>query len=237
MKRRIDVGSLFGEVFSTYRRHAGVLLPVAFWLFLAVAIVEELAYAYLVTAIFAGLLGMVATTLYQGMVVGLVRDAEEGRRDAPSVGEMFRSVWPVLWPLVVASLLAMLGILLGTIFFIVPGLIALTFWAVIAPVIVIERTGAIAAFGRSQELVSGNAWRVLAIVVVGFLILVGLVLVLVLVAESLEDGPLLRIVFSALAGAVAAPITGLIAAILYFRLREIEDVPSAVIEEPGHSPS
>ena len=36
---------------------------------------------------------------------------------------------------------------------IVPGLILLTIWAVIAPVIVVERSGVIDAFRRSRELV------------------------------------------------------------------------------------
>lgn len=233
MKRSLEVGSVLSEAFTIYRGRAGVLLPVAFWLFLATAIVEELAYAFLVTALLAGLLGIVATLLYQGMVVALVREAEAGRSDS-SIGDMLRSVRPVLLPLVVASLLAALGILLGTIFFIVPGLVALTFWAVIAPVIVVERTGAIAAFERSQALVGGSAWRVFGAVLLGFLIVGGLVVALVLLAESIEDGPILRILFSALAGTVAAPISGLIAAVLYFRLRELEETPSAVVEEPGH---
>jgi hypothetical protein len=234
VNRKIEVGGVLSETFSTYREHAGVLLPVAFWLFLAVGIVEELAYSYLVTAVFAGLLGMVATIVYQGMAVQVVRGAREGRRNS-SAGDLFRSVRPVLLPLIVASLLAVLGTILGFLFFVVPGLIALTFWAVIAPAIVVERAGALEVFGRSQDLVSGNAWQVFAAVLLGFLIVGALTVVLVLIGESLANGPLVRIVFSALAGTIAAPVSGLIAAVLYFRLREIEGALSAVVEEPGHS--
>ena len=42
MNRKIEVGKIFSEVFSIYRDQAGVLLPVAFWLFLVVAIVNGL---------------------------------------------------------------------------------------------------------------------------------------------------------------------------------------------------
>jgi hypothetical protein len=221
VNRKIAVGGVLSEVFSFYREHAGVLLPVAFWLFLAVAILEELAYPEVGPVVVASLIGLIVTVVYQGMAAGLVRDVQGGRTDS-SAGDLFRSVRPVLLPLCVAGLLAVLGTLLGTIFLIVPGLIALTYWAVIAPVVVVERTGAIEAFGRSQELVSGNAGRVFATVVLGFVIVVVVTFVLLAAAESLADGPLLRIVFNTLAVTVAAPVSALVAAVLYFRLREIE---------------
>ena len=56
---------------------------------------------------------------------------------------------------------------------IVPGLFLLTIWAVTAPAIVVERRGAIEAFGRSHELVRGEGWTVFGAIVVAFLILIG----------------------------------------------------------------
>ena len=43
-------------------------------------------------------------------------------------------------------------------------------WAVIAPVIVVERRGVFDAFGRSRQLVRGNGWPVFGTVLVAFLI-------------------------------------------------------------------
>lgn len=91
-----------------------------------------------------------------------------------------------------------LGIVLGFVFFVVPGLIALTFWAVISPVIVVERAGAFTAFGRSQELVRGNAWQVFGTVLVGFLVVAAGIVGTAALAAALADGPLLRIVLGAL---------------------------------------
>ena len=53
---------------------------------------------------------------------------------------------------------------------IVPGLILITIWAVIAPSIVVEDQGVIEAFGRSRELVRGNGWNVFGAIVLAFLI-------------------------------------------------------------------
>jgi hypothetical protein len=112
MKRELSVGDTLSEVFSTYGAHAGVLLPVAFWLFLAVAIVDGLVGSSLALFPLVIVVSTVAATLYQGMVVGLVRDVQDGRRDS-SVGELFGYAAPVLLSLIGAGLLSGLGIGIG----------------------------------------------------------------------------------------------------------------------------
>jgi MFS family permease len=159
------------------------------------------------------------------MVVSLVHDVQDGRRDS-SVGELFRAVGPVLGPLIGASLLYGLGVGIGFFLLIVPGCILLTIWAVIAPAIVIEKRGVFAAFGRSRELVRGFGWPVFGTVIVATLITAVASLILTAIAEAIAGGPILRIVFGALAATLTAPIGGLVAAVLYYRLLELKgDAP------------
>ena len=73
-------------------------------------------------------------------------------------------------PLFAVSLLAGLGIAVGFVLFIVPGLFLMTIWAAVAPVVVLERPGVFAAFGRSRELVRGHGWTVLGALALVFLI-------------------------------------------------------------------
>jgi hypothetical protein len=231
MKPKLDVGSTLGEVFSTYGARAGVLLPLAFWLFLIVAIVNGLIGGNLVLEPIGLAVTTVVGTLYQGMVVGLLRDLKGGRE--PSVVELMRSAAPVILPLIGAGLLSGLAIGIGFVLFIIPGLILLTIWAVIAPAIVIERKGVMAAFGRSRELVRGNGWSVFGVIIVAFLIAFFAGLVLTAIAAAIANGPLIRIVFSAIAGTFTAPIGALVAAVLFFRLRRIEEASA----NPGTDPS
>lgn len=231
MRRPLDVGDTLSEVFSTYRAQAGTLLPVAFWLFLVVAIVSGLLGGSLALFPIVIVVSTVAATLYQGMVVGLVRDVQDGRRDS-SVGELFQYAVPVLLPLIGAGILSGIGVGIGLVLLVAPGLFLLTIWSVIAPVIVIERSGVIDAFGRSRALVRGNGWPVFWVIVVGFLITLAGSIVFGGIAASLSNGPIVRIVFSALASTITAPIGALIAGILYFRL-----LPAVVPEAPPIDPS
>jgi hypothetical protein len=229
MGRKLSVGETLSEVFAIYREHAGVLLPLAFWLYLVVAIVDgiedrgELGVLFVIGL----MLGFVVALLYQGMVVSLVRDVQDGRRDS-SVGDLYRSVLPVLAPLLLASLLYGIAVAVGFVLLVVPGCILLTIWAVIAPAIVIEHRGVSAAFGRSRELVRGNGWPVFGVVIAAILIAFVASAILGSIAEAIAGGPILRIVFSALAATVTAPIPALAAGVLYYRLLEIKsEVASA----------
>jgi hypothetical protein len=230
MQRELSVGDSLNEVLAIYRAQAGVMLPVAFWLFLLVAIVNGLVGDTF--ALFPLLIAVstVATTLYRGMVVGLVRDVHDGREN-PTVGELLGYATPVLLPLIGAGLLSGIGIGFGLLALVVPGLFLMTIWAVIAPVIVIERSGVFDAFSRSRELVRGYGWPVLWVVLIALLISTAGALIFGLIAGSVADGPLVRIVFSALASTITAPIEALVAGVLYYRLLALRTA-SPVSEPP-----
>lgn len=229
MRHKLDVGATLSEVFATYRAQAGVLLPVAFWLFLVVDIINGLSTNDFALVQLGLLLSLVAAFLYQGMVVGLVRDLQDGRRDA-SVRELMGSVLPMLPRLAGAGILSGFGIGLGLVLFIVPGLYLLTVWAVIAPVIVIEGRRVFDAFGRSRQLVAGQGWQVFKIAIAAYLLTIVATVAFQLLAVAIANGPLVRIVFSALASTLTAPVLALVAAVLYFRLQAIE---GSVLEQPG----
>jgi hypothetical protein len=107
---------------------------------------------------------------------------------------------------------------------------------VIAPVIVIERSGVLAAFGRSRQLVRGNGWRVFAAIFIVFLITAIAGLLLSVIGAAIASGAVVRIVFSAIASTLTAPIGALLAAVLYFRLSAIKAAASPAGTDPGAGP-
>jgi hypothetical protein len=221
MQRKLDVGATLNQIFSAYGAHAGVLLPVAFGLYLVVAVVTGLLAGSFIFFILTWAVSVVAATLYQGMVVSLVRDVQDGQRDS-SIGELIEEAAPVVLPLIGAGILAGLGIALGLILLIVPGLILMTIWAVIAPVIVVEHSGVIDAFGRSRELVRDHGWQVFGVIVSVFLIAFVAGIILGIIGAAITDSVAGRIIFNLIASTLTAPLTALAAATIYFNLLAIK---------------
>jgi hypothetical protein len=108
---------------------------------------------------------LVGTFWLEGALVFAVDDVRDGQIDS-SVGEIFERVRPYLGTLILAGILAGLGIAVGFLLLIVPGLILLTLWCLIVPVIVLEGKQVGESFSRSRELVRGHAWTVFGVVVV-----------------------------------------------------------------------
>ena len=238
MDRKLDVGGALSQVFSIYGAQAGVLLPLAFAIFLIVGVVSGLllgAGGWLLVLVVV-LVGVIANTLYQGMVVTLVSDVQDGQRDY-SVGELANSAMPVVLPLIGAGILAGIGIAIGFVLLIIPGLILMTLWAVIAPVIVIERSGVFAAFGRSYELVRGNGWRVFGTILSVFLIVAVARAVLGAIATGISDTVAMRVIFDVVASTLTAPIAALVAAVLYFALRGLKADATPAPADPTPGPA
>jgi hypothetical protein len=150
--------------------------------------------------------------------VEAAEDILDGRRDY-TLGSLLRSAGPVIGPLLIAGILAGIGIGIGLVLLIVPGLFLLTIWAVIAPVIVIERTGAIEAFGRSRELVKGNGWKVFGVIVVLFLLQFIVSGLIQGIADSVSDTFAGYALADLLVRLLVAPLSAIAAAVLYFELK------------------
>ena len=232
MNRKLSVGDTLNEVFSIYGVQAGVLLPIAFWIYLVVAVVTGIAAGGLGLLLVALVISLMAGVLYQGVVVSLVRDVQDGKRDR-SMSDLVNEAMPFVGSLLGAGVLAAVATGIGFVLLVVPGLILLTIWAVIAPVIVIERSGVMDSFRRSRELVRGNGWPVFGAILVAFLITFIVGAILNSIALAITDGVILQIVFSALASTVTAPITALVAAVLYYRLLAISNVAAPVAPAGG----
>lgn len=217
MNRSIDIGSVISRTFNIYAEQASVLLPAAAVVFVLIGVVTAVLVAISpVLAIVAFVVILVGTTLFTGMVVELVADIQDGRRDA-TVGQLLQAATPVIGQLILVGILAGIGIAIGFVLIIVPGLILLTIWSVAAPVVVLEHPGAVKALGRSRELVRGNGWQVFGVIVVLF---IGVAIVAGVI-EAIGDsgGTGVGIVVRIIVQILTAPITALAASVLYFELR------------------
>ena len=212
------LSGVLGEAWQMYKAFARHLLAIAFIIYLIAAVIAALlglAGGFIGTLL-GSLVGIIAAYLLQATLVKAVQDVRDGRADM-SLGETVRAATPYLARVAGASILAGIAISIGLILLIVPGLYLITIWAVIVPVIVLEGSGAIASFGRSQQLVRGRGWHVFGTLVLTWVILlvVNLVLGLIFVAlpHWLSNG-----VSSVISGTLVSPFIALVVTLVYYRL-------------------
>jgi hypothetical protein len=219
---------VLSEAWAMYKAHWQHLLPIALVVYVAVGLVS-LVLALLLdnwaAGILAALVSLIATFWLQGALVKAVDDVRDGRPDL-SLGETFAGVRPQLVAIIVAGVLAALGVILGLILLIIPGLYLLTRWILIIPIIVLEGRTAGESFGRSWELVRGFAWNVFGVIVLTILILIGFRIALDIILFPLSN-EIQSFLTELIAGTLATPFAALAWTLLYFRLREAKEPAAA----------
>jgi hypothetical protein len=237
MDAKLDVGRVFSQIFRIYGQQFALLVGGALVVFVPVAIVNGILYdagGFFPTLI-ANAIALVASYLYQGMVVEAARDILDGRRDQ-TIGGLFRSAGAVVGTLIVVGVLAGIAIAIGLVLFIIPGLFLITIWAVVIPVVVIERTEVFESFGRSRELVRGHGWQVFGVIV---LLVIAAIVVQILIAAILGgifDSVLGFALGALITSLLMAPLTALAASVIYFELKAIKGEP-VLATGPGGVPS
>jgi hypothetical protein len=160
---------------------------------------------------------LLGDVLYTGIVAAVVVAVRQGEHR--SLRDIARHL-PYL-RLAAADLLLALGTALGLLLLVIPGLLVLGWFALIAPAIELENRKLLDGFRRSRELVKGNTARIL-------LLVVPLLLLDDVISSAIQSKELIGIhsgFFVDWAGAVLAdmlttPFYALAVVIAFFQLRD-----------------
>lgn len=175
----------------------------------------------------AGLATALGGLVLQGTVIyGTVTDLN-GRRaslaDSLSIG--LRSFLPLLG----IGILFFIAFVLGCILLVVPGIMIAIAWCVAVPSYVVEQPPLLESFGRSAQLTRGNRWRIFALFILYFVvvIIVEAVLGVFGTASRIAAGgtiPMLQaLVLTPVINVANAVIGATGAAVLYVELRRLRD--------------
>ena len=230
------LSGVLGEAWGYYKRFAAHFLLIAFAIYLGAAIIVALLSLAGAIGSFIGLIiNLIAAFLVQAALVKAVQDVRDGRVDL-NLGETVRAVLPFLVTVAAASILAGIGISIGFVLIIIPGLILLTFWSLIVPSIVIGGEGVFGSFSKSWRTVRGYAWHVFGTYVLVFLILIVVDIVLGLILLAL---PLVarNFISSIVSGTLVAPFLALVVTLVYYRLTAAHEARAGGAGEPAWPPS
>jgi hypothetical protein len=214
----MSIGGVFADAWYIYKLLFRRSLDVAGVIFSVVSFAEALAERAntLPTQLVALVLGLVGGLLVQGALVEVVRDLHDGRR-IRSTGEVYSSSRGRLGTLLGTAILYGIGVVVGFILLIVPGLIAAARWSLIVPLVMIEGLGWREAFARSSSIVKGRTGRVLAVIVVSNLLsalgTLTLASLFVFFPSFLGNW-----IGGAIAGAIVMPFGADVLTVLYYRL-------------------
>jgi hypothetical protein len=233
----VSIETVFRQAWQLYRksflRFVLMAAPIFVVLEFFAAVSQSAAHTHHWTAatlwgLVTFLLWIVGTFWLQGALVEAVSDLRDGRAEL-SAGELYRRVQPLLSSLIAAGVMAALGIAFGFVLLIVPGLILLTRWIFIVPVIVLEKKSAGESFGRSWQLVKRSSWRVLALILLTILILAiaSALINLALFPFSFLPNFLATWLVGAIGSTITAPFTALVWTLGYFELAREQVQPSA----------
>jgi hypothetical protein len=217
--KRISVGDVVGETFSIYGQNAVALIGSAAAVFVIIGLAAGLLRnsGGLVLGVLAEIVSLIGYAIYVGFVVRLVQDVRDGRRDN-SVGDLFSAATPAILPLIVFGILFAVGVTIGLILLVIPGLILLTFWSVGAPAIVIEEEGVVGAFGRSWGLVRGQAWSVFLTLLVILVIVLAIQFIFAAIANPIGNGDVATLVAAIISTVITAPVFAIAVSVLFFDL-------------------
>jgi hypothetical protein len=172
---KLPVGVIFKGIARGYVRDWRVLLAAGFVIFLPVGLVEAAAPSELdIDKIDGGLLmillaaipleivlHVLGTVIYTGVVAAGERQARSHQPE--SIVEMVRDL--PFKTLILADVALVIVLIGGFLALIVPAIIFTIWFALLAPVIEIERLGVRAAFARSRALIRAHFWRATAVVI------------------------------------------------------------------------
>lgn len=245
-----SVGEILDGAFRIYRNHLSVFMGVALCVVvpaaLAVSLVNWLitgnadpmaldagspatagssASPELARAMRTGLATMLtlpiqlfAGVLEDAVLTIIVADVCLGRPVSMRSG--FQRSFAVLGALLVASLLKGIGIVVGLVCLIIPGVLVMLRWLLSTQAIVIESQGGRGSLGRSRELTAGNYGRLLVLMLV--LTLIGMALhfgLRALLPDAIEHTPVLGQLLQQVPQIVVAPVSSAALTLAYFDLR------------------
>jgi hypothetical protein len=217
---RLSVRGCLSDAFRTYRRlfvRSVLVASAVYGTLAALRVVHHLVSSWPaeLLALVTFLLWIAGPAVVQGAVVELVGNVHDGREPRP-VGAVLRLGRDRVLPLVGAEAFYGIGVVLGLVLLIVPGLMIAARWALLVPIVILEERGLAEARDRSTKLVQEHTGTVLLIVLATFALTGWPYFVNALVFHGFWVHTLVNLVVSVL----AAPFLAVVAAVTYYRLTD-----------------
>ena len=232
-----SIGRIVTRTFSVIGRNAVTFIPAALVILLPMLVMSFITgtpsasagmrFSGVMLGLAEGLVNLACVYLLQAALVQATITDLNGER--PSLGNALSAAFGLALPVIVISILTGLGVGLGMILLIVPGLMLLCAWCVAVPVRVVEGASISESFGRSRELTKGHRWPIFGLLLIYGIIAILLALVAATAAGislgqvSQAHGNTTYIVIMWLMQVLTAVLSAVGATSIYYELRTVKE--------------
>ncbi|WP_299478407.1 hypothetical protein [uncultured Roseibium sp.] len=239
-KASLGVGSIIGESFSILFGHFIQVIIIGFVPTLIGFVISGLLTGFnvalgiepqeftgpgsVVASILSVVINMVVYSITTALLVQLAYDAKLAR--PIQIGRYIGPAISVVVPLAIMTIAVTILVVIGLMLLIVPGIWVYAVFAVIAPVIVIERVG-FGAMARSRALTKEYRWPIVGALVLAIILsmIISFVALFVvgLIAVLGTVGLIIGVILFAAISTLGAGYISILIALIYARLREIKE--------------
>src|SRR4051794_20713853 len=235
------LGEILSAAFEIYKNNAQGLILIVAIIVIPLSLISALVLHYAVTttttstqaiggatytvsthsvgaAIFGGLIaaaiGIIIGALLQAAIIRAGAQATIG--DPVDVEASYRYGFHRFGSVILVGLLFGLAVALGFILLVIPGILALIYFSVSIPSLVVENRRGTKAMSRSANLVSGHFWHAFGVIIVAYIIVA---VVSGILSAIGGNSWFIRWIFNAIAQIITTPFSALVSVLLYLDLR------------------
>ena len=183
------------------------------------------ASAALIVALVGVVIGVIINAVLQAAIM---RGAAQGSIGDPvDIDASYKWGFARFGSVLLISILVGLAVLGGFILLIIPGIIFMVMFAVAIPALVVENLRGTDAMSRSWNLVKGNFWHALGLIIVAGIITAVVGGIVGAIGGAISDNWFVAWIFQAIAQIVTAPFAAIVSVLLYLDLRARREALSA----------
>jgi hypothetical protein len=182
-----------------------------------IEVTSQSAGAALLVGVIAAVIGVIISAVLQAAIM---RGAAQGSiGDEVDIDASYKWGFARFGSVLLISILVGLAVMVGLLLFIIPGIFLAVMFSVAIPALVVENLRGTDAMGRSWNLVKGNFWHALGLIIVAFILAAVVGGIIGAIGGAISDNWFVTWIFSSIAQIIVAPFTALVSVLLYLDLR------------------
>lgn len=212
---KFTIGEVFNRTFAVLKQN-----PLIFFGLTLAAVIPGILLSMLVPVV-GDILTTVLSLLVEAAIAIAVFQVLRGTK--PSFGGSLSRGLSNLVAVFVAALLTGLGIALGTLLLVIPGIILSCIWVVTIPACAVEQLGAIDSIKRSTELTKGYRMTIFLCLLIFGVGMFATSLLLVLLIGLMPTLIVVWVIVAILLSALLQAVASVMGSIIYYNLRALKE--------------